>query len=169
METLETIRVRRSVRSFSSKEVTDEIIDKLMHAAMASPSAVDRRPWFYYVIKDEETKQKVIDNMQFGKYKSPIIIIPCINELKTIPFMKELAALDLASSTENILLAATDLGLGSVWCAIYPNKSHSKAIQKALDMPLSRIPFSAIYLGYPNENDKGKIKDKYDESKIKII
>lgn len=169
METLDVIRERRSVRSFNDKHISDEDLDVIMHAAMAAPSAVDRRPWFYYVIKDEEAKQRVIDAMPFGKYKSPIIIIPCINTLKLIPTKGELAALDLAASTENILLSAKDLGIGSVWCAVYPDKARIKAVKKALDIPLHLTPFNAIYLGYPSEDDKGKVKDKFDEGNIKII
>ena len=170
METLTAIKNRKSTRAFLNKEIPEEIITELLKAAMAAPSGVDRRPWEFYVIKSEENKKKVIDAMPFGKYPSPIIIIPCIKESKTMPLMHDLAYCDLAAATENTLLAATDLGLGTVWCAIYPGKDRIKAIKKALGLPIGVTPYSAIYVGYiDEEKDKGKIKDKFDESRIHII
>lgn len=170
METLKAIKQRKSTRVFLDKEIEEETINKLMEAAMAAPSAVDRRPWEFYIVKSEENKKKVIDAMPFGKYKSPIIIIPCVKEIRALPIDHDLVYCDLGAATENILLAATDLGLGSVWCAVYPSKTRMKAIKKALNLPLGITPYSAIYVGYTDiEKDKGKIKDKYDASLVHIL
>ena len=170
METLKAIKTRKSTRALLNKEIPEEVIMTLMEAGMAAPSAVDRRPWEFYVVKSEENKKKIIDAMPFGKYQSSIIIIPCIKEIRTIPTKRDLACCDLAAATENILLAATDLGLGSVWCAVHPDKSRIKAVKKALDLPMGITPFSAIYVGYIDEaNDKGKIKDKFDRELVHII
>ena len=169
METIEAIKTRKSVRSFSTKEIEEEKIETLMRAAMSAPSAVNRQPWRFYVIKNEEKRKELIKTVQFGKYQSPIIIIPCIKEVATIPFNHDLAVCDLSAATENILLAAHDMGLGAVWCAIFPNKSNIKAVAKVLDAPLGISPFCAIYVGYPSENDNSKVKDKYNEKAVKVI
>ena len=170
METLQAIKTRRSVRKFTEELVKDEELDILMHAAMAAPSAMDHRPWEFYVIKGEETKQKVRDSMMFGKYKSPVIIIVCLNETKALPLVAhDTSYSDLSAAIENILLAAVDLGLGAVWCAIYPNKSSIKAVKKAIGAKLNHSPYAAIFLGHPSPEDKGKIKEKYDESNVHII
>ena len=102
MDILEEIKRRRSVRKFQKKEINKEDIDKLLQAAMAAPSAIDRRPWEFYVITNEEKLAKIREIMPFGKYESPLIIIPVINRLKIIPFKKELAVCDLSAATENI-------------------------------------------------------------------
>jgi len=169
MDILEEIKSRRSVRKFQKKEINKEDIDKLLQATMAAPSAIDRRPWEFYVITNEEKLAKIREIMPFGKYESPLIIIPVINRLKIIPFKKELAVCDLSAATENILLEASSLGIGSVWCAVYPDKALMNKIKIALDMPLHLAPFCAIYLGYPLEDDKGKPKDKYDTKNIHFI
>lgn len=169
METLEAIKTRKSVRSFSSKEIEDEKIEILMKAAMSAPSAVNRQPWFFYVVKDNDMKKELIKTIQFGKYESPVIIIPCIKETSTIPFNHDLAVCDLSAATENILLAAHDMGLGAVWCAIFPSKSHIKSIKKVLGAPAGISPFCAIFVGYPSDDDKSKVKDKYNEKAVKVI
>lgn len=169
METIQAIYTRKSVRSFLDKEIEQEKIDILMHAAMAAPSAINRQPWFFHVIQDNEIKGEIIKAMPFGKYKSPIIIIPAIKESSTIPFNHDLAVCDLSAATENILLAAHDLGLGAVWCAIFPNKALAKSIAKILKSPAGITPFCAIYVGYPSEDDKSQIKNKYNEKAIKVI
>ena len=169
MDAIENILTRKSVRQFEDKEIGQDKIDNLLKAAMASPTGVNKQPWKFIVVKSEENKKKVIDNMPFGKYKSPIIIIPCVRDLETVPLNHDLAYCDLSSATENILLMAHALGLGAVWCAIYPSKSRTKAIRKALGLPVGISPFSAIYIGYPNQNDKGQLKNKYKERNIEYL
>lgn len=169
METLVSIYTRKSVRLFLEKEIEEDKIEALMKSAMAAPSAMNRQPWHFVIVKSKENKEKVISHMPFGKYNSPIIIIPCIKELKTIPFNTGLANCDLSAATENILLAAHAMGLGAVWCAIYPSKARAKEIKKALKLPMGLTPFCAIYVGYPDPNDKGKVKDKFQTKNITTL
>ncbi|MBP5694325.1 MAG: nitroreductase family protein [Bacilli bacterium] len=169
MDALDAILTRKSVRKFKEAEIEEEKIDLLLKAAMAAPSGVNKQPWKFVVVKSEEAKAKVIDAMPFGKYKSPIIIIPCVRDLEVVPMMHDLAYCDLGAATENILLAAHALELGAVWCAIYPSKSRVKDIKKALNLGVGISPYSAIYIGYPAEDDKSQVKDKFKERNIEII
>lgn len=169
METLETILTRKSVRSFDEKHIEEDKIETLMKAAMAAPTGVNRQPWEFYICKSEETKDQVKKAMPFGKYNADIIVITCVKEIATMPMMHDLAFCDLSAATENILLAAHDMGLGGVWCAIYPDKIRIKTIKKALKIPAGLTPFSAIYLGYPAKDDKSKVKEKYNNKKVRII
>ena len=169
MNTLEAIFTRKSVRSFDSKEIEDEKIETLLKAAMSAPSAMNKQPWEFVVCKSEESRQKVISKMPFGKYKSPLIIIPCIKDSASVLVAKDLSNCDLGAASENILLAAHELGLGAVWCAIYPTKLLMNSIQKVLELPKGIIPFSALYIGYPSKDDKSVIKDKYDKKKVRML
>ena len=90
-------------------------------------------------------------------------------ESKVIPLAHDLMYCDLGAATENILLAAHELGLGAVWCAVYPRKEHMKKIAKIIEAPIGHHPYAAIYIGYPSEDDKSKVKDKFDEKNIKIL
>ena len=169
MDAQELILTRKSVRSFKDTPIEDEKIELLMKAAMAAPSAVNRQPWEFYVVKSEEMKKEVNKVIPFGKYKSPIIVIPCIKESASIPLAHDLVNCDLGAASENILLMAHALGLGAVWCAVYPNKLTTKGLKKAINIPAGLTPFSAIYVGYPSDDDKSKVKDKYDTKKVRTI
>jgi len=170
METLKAIMNRRSIRKFSDEEVSNEQLDIIMKAAMAAPSACDRRAWEYYIVKNDEVKENIKKGVTFGKFKSPIIIVVCLKENKTLPLvMHDTNYCDLSASIENILLAVTDLGLGAVWCAIYPNPHNAKVVRKALSAPITHTPFSAIFIGHPASDEDGKVKDKYDETRIHVI
>ena len=168
MNTLECIKQRKSVRSFTDKSVSEEDIKLLMEAGMSAPTGMNRQPWEFYIAKSNESKEKIRKAMPYGKYKSDVIIITCIKERQTLPFEgHDLAYCDLSAATENILLEATELGLGSVWCAIYPHKKLQEEIKKVLDLPRGITPFSAIYIGY--EEGSSKPKDKFKEENYKII
>lgn len=169
METIETILTRKSVRDFKDTPIEEEKIQLLMKAAMAAPSAMNRQPWEFIIVESEEKKEAVRKAMPFGKYKSAIIVIPCVKESAAVPFMHDLVSCDLAAASENILLAAHDLGLGAVWCAIYPGKPLMNSIKKAIDIPNGLTPYSAIYIGYPSDTDKSKVKDKFDSKRIRRI
>ena len=148
METLEAIKTRKSTRVFAKTEIPDEIIETLLKAGMAAPSAVDRRPWKFYVLKSEENKKKLIAEMRFGKYECPIIIVPCVDETKTIPLMHDLAYCDLGAATENILLAAHALGLGGVWLGVQPTRKFYPDLKALLNIPENMRPTAIVAIGH---------------------
>ena len=168
MNTLEAIKKRKSVRSFKNTPVTDEQIRLLLEAGMAAPSGVNKQPWVFYVIKDKEANEKFLANLNRGKYDAPLIIVACADLKQTLEGdWGSLAYCDLGAVTQNILLEATELGLGSVWCAGWPLQDRMVAVRKALSLPESIVPFSILYIGY--ENGYVEPKEKFDESKIHII
>lgn len=169
METLQTILTRKSVRAFEDREVEDEKIELLMKAGMAAPTAMNTQPWEFYVCKSEESKKAIRDVMAFGKYNAGIIIIPCVKEAATVPVAHDLCYCDLGAASENILLAAHDMGLGGVWCAVYPNKLKMKQLRKVIKAPLGHTPFCCLYIGYPSKDDKSKVKEKYDDKRVHIL
>ena len=169
MDAIETILSRKSVRSFKEKEIEDEKLDIILKAAMAAPSAMNRQPWFFYVAKSKEKIDAIRGAMMYGKYEAAAIIIVCGKELAELPIGHDIMYCDLGAASENILLAAHAQGLGGVWCAIYPSKNNMKNIAKVIGAPLGVTPYSAIYLGYPSDDDKSQVKDKFNEKNYKII
>ena len=159
---------RRSIRKFKDTPVPREMIDSLIEAAMAAPSACNRRPVDFYVITDEEKLNEVSMAGRFTRMKSPLIIIVVGNLKRALPLqLADYWIHDAAAASENILIQATAQGLGSCWCGIHPQKRMMKKISDILGLDEKHIPFSLIKLGYPDEFHEPH--SGYDESRVHFI
>ena len=164
METLKAIFKRRSIRKFTGRKIADKKIKILLEAAMAAPTAVNAQEWEFLVIKDKKQMLKITKvhpHAQTLKQAAAAIII-CGNLRKE--YYPGYWIGDCGACAQNILLAATDLGLGSVWLGVQPDKARVKNIKKLFKIPAHIIPFNVIALGYPAE--KKKHENRYDAKKI---
>ena len=143
---------RRSVRKFTDACVEKAVIEQLLEAACAAPSACNRKPVDFYVITGEDKIEQVSRCGRFTRFKAPLIIIVVGNLSRALPLqLADYWIHDAAAASENILLQATALGLGSCWCGIYPQKRMMQKISEELGLSDKQIPFSMIKLGYPDE------------------
>ena len=132
---------------------------------MSAPSAWNARPWHFIVIDDKEKLSAIPEVHPYAHMvkKAPFAILVCGEESsneKANPFFQQ----NCAAATENILIHATELGLGSVWVGIYPEEDKVEAIRKLFNIPETIIPFSLIPVGHPKGVER-KTKDRYDSSK----
>lgn len=168
MELKEVLLKRRSVRKFEDKEVAPELIDELLHAAMSGPSACNKCPWEFYVVTSRDKLDALKSASRFMGFNAPLAIVVCGNLAKALPLkFSEYWIQDCSAATENILLRATDLGLGAVWCGAHPQKRAEEKIRAALGMPDKQIPLNIIFIGYPAETPEPR--DQYDTAKIHFI
>lgn len=168
MELQEVLQRRRSIRKYTQEPVSKEDIDLLMHAAMSGPSACNKTPWEFYVITDEAILEKLRNASRYSKIYAPLAIVVCGSLSRALP--SQLAPYwiqDCSAATENILLAATDLGLGTVWCGIHPQKRAEERVREALDLTEKHIPLNIIYVGHPDQVQEPR--DQYKESYIHYI
>jgi len=168
MEVKEALLKRRSVRKFTSQEISDETIDELLHAAMSGPSACNKTPWEFYVIKNPETLKNLQGAAHYSNIDAPLAIVVAGNLSRALPLkLSTFWIQDCSAATENILLRAVDLGLGTVWCGIHPQKMAEKKVKEALGLPDKQIPLNIIYIGYPAEFPE--MRDQYNEKYVHII
>lgn len=168
MEVKDALLKRKSIRKYLDKEVSDEIIEELLHAAMSGPSACNRRPWIFYVIKDQDKLNELRKVSRFSNMNAPLAIVVVGDLSRSLPLqLKDFWIQDCSAATENILLRATDLGLGSLWCGIYPQKRPVERVKKILDITNSDIPLNIIYIGYGDEEKEGR--DQYEKNRVKVI
>ena len=133
MELRDVLQKRRSIRSFTDKKVSKEQIDLLLHAAMSGPSACNKKPWKFYVITNEEKLSELKKATRFSNFNAPLAIVVCGNLKKALPLnLSSYWIQDCSAATENILLQATDLGLGSLWCGVHPQKRAERDLSKIL-------------------------------------
>lgn len=168
MELKEVLLKRRSIRKFTDQKVDDSLIDELMHAAMSGPSACNKQPWEFYIIKNEEKLKEIKKATVFTKFDAPLAIVVCGNLKKALPLqLSSFWIQDCSAATQNILLRVTDLGLGAVWCGLHPQKRAEQRVQKLLELEDTIIPLALLFIGYPNEEQPPR--DQYNEKKIHII
>ena len=149
MDTLEAIHTRRSVREYKNKPIPEEMITKLLAAAMAAPSARNQQPWEFVVITEREVLDQiptVNPNTQMI-LQAPCAILVCGNlKSETAPGYW---VIDCAAAVQNLLLSAHALGLGAVWTGTYPNEDRIDGYTTLLELPEHVIPHSLVVLGYP--------------------
>ncbi len=168
MELLKALQKRRSVRKFTEEIVSKEDIDILMHAAMSGPSACNARPWEFYVIESETTLQNLHKATKHTNMNAPLAIVVCGNLSRALPApLTDFWVQDCSAATENILLAATDIGLGAVWCGIYPNDKAVANVKIALGLPEEHIPLNIILVGHPDQFPEPR--DQYDEKCVHMV
>jgi len=156
---------RRSIRKYTDEPVSREDILRLLQAAMAAPSASNRRPWEFVVVTEPDVLKRLRGALILGRYNAPAAIVVCGNMGRAQPWpARDFWIEDCSAATENILLAATGLGLGSVWIGVYPIGLFVKAVSRALSLPKSIIPLGAVYVGHPAETKAPRTQ--YDERRV---
>ena len=165
-DTLDAIRERKSVRSYTGEPVSREFIDKLLHAAMAAPAAIHMLPWKFIVVTDKERLKALAGGLPFAQMvnRAGTGIVVCAVPEEAAMNSEAYAVLDCACASENILLAAEALGLGAVWTAIYPNQELMDFVREELGIPKNVIPLKLIPVGYPTGEEKAT--DKYDPRNV---
>ncbi|MHC1695060.1 MAG: nitroreductase family protein [Eubacteriales bacterium] len=143
---------RRSIRSFTDKEVTKEQLDTLLEAAMLAPSGGNRQPWHFYVITNRDVKAQIIERSchQSWIMSSQALIVVCaIPELSGVKYGDRGRGLyciqDTAAAVQNVLLCAADMGLGACWCGAFDEAE----LSDILGLPESSRPVALIPVGYP--------------------
>jgi nitroreductase len=151
MEAIEAILSRRSVRKYTGTYVSDEQVKILLEAAMAAPSAHNKQPWHFIIVKDRETLLEIPKFHQYSKMleQASLAIVVCgdLNIEGGTGFWVQ----DCSAATQNILIAAKAIGLGAVWLGVYPFEDLVKGIKILLKVPKNVTPLCIISIGYPLE------------------
>lgn len=166
--TIDNLFARRSIRRYTGQEVTPEEIEVLLRAAMAAPSAGNRKPWHFVVVDEREILGALADAHPYARmlHEAPVCVVPCGEPDLGASGKKGYWIQDLSAATENILLAAVGLGLGAVWCGVFPVQERVKATQRILGLPEHIVPLAYIAVGHPAE--KKPPRTQYDATRVHV-
>lgn len=165
MQVKDAIYNRRSCRDYKEDNVSREILDELLHAAFSAPTAVNAQPWEFVVIDDISILDKLRSKLFFARYNAPACIVVCGNsDIGLKGQDRDLWICDCSAAMENMLLRATDMGLGSLWVGIFPIPSRMQTVRDILDMPPNVNPLGLMYVGYPNTKAEGRCR--YNEKAV---
>lgn len=168
MELKEAMLTRRSIRKFTQEPVPQEAVDELLRAGMAGPSAVNKQPWEFYVIRSAEAMAKLRAVAPSMNMNSSLVIIVAGNQERSLTRKdNDFWIQDCSAAIENILLTAVDLGLGACWCGLYPVADRVSQVRQVLGVEDSIVPLGLIHLGYPAQSQPARTQ--YDESKVHCL
>ena len=146
---MEIIKVRRSVREFSDKEILDSDIRKIIEAGICAPSAMNQQPWEFIVIKDKDILNKLSEQLSPLYAKSKVSIILCMR--KTNLKSPTRTPQDMSACMQNMMLEATNLKIGSCWIGTYPDPTRMQPLSTILNIPDDIEPFCGLVLGHPKD------------------
>jgi nitroreductase len=168
METLKTIFTRKSIRQFAEKKVSKEDIDIILRAGMSAPSCVNARDWAFVVVTDKEMLTKMADAN--GRPAEPLkgaafAIMVCGDLERAFQPAIDYWIIDASIAAENMILAAQDMGIGSVWLGTYPQMDRVEKQKKLFRLPDSVVPHSILAFGYPLET-KEEERDLFEADRV---
>lgn len=163
-ELIRAIFARRSIRKYTAEFVSEKNVRTMLKAAMAAPSASNRKPWHFIVVTDRQILDNLARAHPYGKMllKAPLCVTVCGDKTVSPRYWVQ----DCSAATENLLLAATALGLGAVWLGVHPREERVNPIRKVLNIPENIVPLNLISIGHPAEEKEPRTQ--YDELRVHL-
>ena len=156
MELFEAIHTRRSIRKYKDRAIPDDLIEKILSAAMMAPSAGDERPWHFILVSDPDQKERITTVHPYVGMitKAPLGILIC-GDLKKEKF-EGFWPQDCSAAMQNLLLAAHAEGLGAVWTGIHPIADRVEKFRDIFSLPDHIVPFGLAVLGCSDQKTAPK-------------
>ncbi|NLC15002.1 MAG: nitroreductase family protein [Firmicutes bacterium] len=154
VDVIEAIKKRRSIRRYKDTPVPEDVLKEILDCARLAPSAGNRQPWMFYVVKNPDVKQKLVEasGNQVFLAQAPVVIVVCGDpEVSAKRYEDRGRSLyyiqDTAAAVQNIMLAAVGFGLGTCWVGAF----RETMVREALDLPANLRPVAMIPIGYPDQ------------------
>jgi nitroreductase len=146
---LAPIFTRRSVRRFTGGAVTDAEMRDLLEAAMAAPSACAKDPWHFVVLRGRDALERLAGGLPNGQMlrQADAAIVVCGDPARAHGNLESYLIQDCSAAIENVLLAATLLGLGACWLGVHPRHERVAHVRRCCGVPAGVLPVAAIALG----------------------
>jgi len=160
VDVLEAIRARRSIRKYDqSRDVEPAKIRACLEAARWAPSASNRQPWHFIVVRNKEKREALAETHPHGRFmtESPVVIVVLGDPQKHPKYFRS----DPGLATQNFLLAAHAQGLGTCWMGVI-DAPFEEEMKRLLGIPESLRIICTISVGYPAEKPE-KTRQPLDE------
>jgi nitroreductase len=148
---LETIFARRSVRQYRPGAVDDATVRDLLEAAMAAPSAVAEDARHLIVGRDPGMLGRITEGLPNGKMLADAAVgfVVCGDLHRTHGQLEGYLVEDCSAAVENLLLAATALGLGACWLGVHPRPERAEFLRTLFGLPANIVPVAVVSIGWP--------------------
>ena len=158
MSLVDLILSRRSIRRYENKDISEEVLQQILEAGRQAPSAANRQPVRFVIVKDHDILKNLCDNLitRFVKY-APVAIVGCA-DVKSLMTGKW-AVIDATIAMQNMVIAAWTLGIGSCWIGA----CNEEEVKELLKIPDKWKVVALVTLGYPAEQPKPRTKKSFEE------
>ncbi|HLT10221.1 MAG TPA: nitroreductase family protein [Micromonosporaceae bacterium] len=150
METWDALRARRNVRRFAAKPVPAEALERILDAGRRAPSAKNWQPWDFVVVTDPSQLSELARVWRGAAYvaHAPAVVALVAPEPRD-ERESQLIQFDLGQATMTMMVAATDLGLGTGHASV----ADQDLARSVLGFPRGRFCAYLLAIGYPAEGD----------------
>lgn len=145
MEFSDVVASRKSIRDYLDKNVEDEKLTKILEAARLAPSWANKQCCQYILVKDKTKIQELAGGFSGWLKQAPVVIVACADPKDSGSHNNmDYYLVDVGISMQQLILAATDLGLGTCWVGGFDEAK----IKKILQVPSIKV-VALTPIGYP--------------------
>lgn len=165
-EVLNVIKRRRSIRDFQKREIPEETVDRLIDAILWAPSAGNLQSRKFYFIRDAKTKREIASAALNQSYiaEAALVLVGCADRRIADRYGERgvnlYAIQDVACSVMNVMLVASENGLGSVWVGAFREGD----VSRILDLPHHLRPVAIVPVGYPSRTPSAPPRRSVEEA-----
>lgn len=164
---MDEIMLRRSTRKYQDKAVEPEKLERILRAAMQSPTGRNSQEWEFIVVTDPETRKAVSELGPVSAFAAdaPLQIAVCANMDKAWPGGNYGSwPGNLGAACQTMLIQIEREGLGACWIGVYPYADRMENLRRTLEIPENVTPFAVLAIGY--KQFEKKFDDRFDPEKI---
>lgn len=171
MSTLEIIKKRRSIRGYQQKKIPKDLISQLKESIIWAPSAGNLQARKFYFVYNYQKKQKLAESAQGQDFISdaPLLVVACADLGKiSIRYGERgkniYSICDVAVSLQNLMLLATELGLGTCWVGAIDEEE----VREILNLSKNLKPIAIVPVGYTTEKPEAPSRVSIEEAVEKV-
>lgn len=156
MDVVKAIRERRSIRKYKSDPISDEDLNVILQAGRWAPSASNKQPWHFIVVRDQAKRKQLADAHAYGRFmaESPVVIVVLGDQSKHPKYYLA----DPHNAVQNMLLAAYSLGLGTCWMGVRDTDIEPQ-FRELLGIPENLRVICSVSVGYPDQKRESSRQD----------
>ncbi len=164
MDALTAILTRRSIRKYKPDEVPEDVIRKVLECGFAAPTARNKRPLHFVIVKDRSALTELGSMHTFTAMAAGSAFCVLICADSALEERRQFMDQDGSAAAENMLLCAHSMGLGGVWCGIQEGGDREVAVRRICSLPENIVPIALMVFGVPDE--VREVPERYDAGRV---
>ena len=161
MNVLDAIKTRRSVRKYKPVSIPDEDLKKILEAAQLAPSAGNKQPWKFVVVRDEDLKKQLAEKArkQLWIGDAAVVVAAIAMDKKDPTIYERWAERDVMTAVEHMVLAAWELGYGTCWIGAFEEKD----VKETLNIPEEMTVINLLPIGVPDQSPEPRGRKPFED------